>query len=214
MGAIRGSLACVAPTAGRSMSSQPRCERYRSVRPDGRDGEVLVIERQPGMPPPHRHPLTGDPLRRLWDCVPPDERADPMSSHPDLPQFLHADHAIDALRWGLDGLLPVICQSHSTGEVLMFAHANRAALLKTRSTGLATYWSRSRQALWTKGETSGNLQRIVEIRPDCDGDCLLYLVEADGPACHTGRRSCFSWRMGPDGSIACDRPILDQRLSL
>jgi phosphoribosyl-AMP cyclohydrolase len=134
-----------------------------------------------------------------------------MSSHPDLPLFLPADLAIDALRWGPDGLLPVICQSHPTGEVLMFAHANRVALQMTRSSGLATYWSRSRQALWTKGETSGNLQRMVEIRPDCDGDCLLYLVTADGPACHTGRRSCFSWRVCDDGSIVCDRSILNQR---
>jgi phosphoribosyl-AMP cyclohydrolase len=131
-----------------------------------------------------------------------------MSSNPDLPPFLPADQAVEALRWGPDGLLPVICQSHATGEVLMFAHANRAALQITRSTGWATYWSRSRQALWTKGETSGHLQRIVEIRPDCDGDCLLYRVIADGPACHTGRRSCFSWLFGPDGSIQCDRPIM------
>lgn len=132
-----------------------------------------------------------------------------MSSHPDLPPFLPADQAIDALRWGPDGLLPVICQRHATGEILMFAHANRAALAATRSTGLATYWSRSRQRLWTKGEISGNVQRIREIRPDCDGDCLLYVVDADGPACHTGRRSCFSWRLDDDGSIRCDRTVLD-----
>jgi len=133
-----------------------------------------------------------------------------MSSHRDLPQHLPSEIAIDALRWHADGLLPVIAHDCRTGEVLMFAYANRAALEHTRRTAWATYWSRSRRALWLKGETSGNRQRVVGIRVDCDGDCLLYQVQVDGPACHTGRRSCFSWQLLADGSVVCDLPIMEQ----
>ncbi|MEM0340772.1 MAG: phosphoribosyl-AMP cyclohydrolase [Acidilobaceae archaeon] len=89
------------------------------------------------------------------------------------------------------GLVPVIVQDVKTKEVLMLAYANRESLEKTMATGLAHFWSRSRNRLWMKGETSGNVMKVVEIRVDCDGDSLLYLVEASGPACHTGNRSCF-----------------------
>jgi phosphoribosyl-ATP pyrophosphohydrolase/phosphoribosyl-AMP cyclohydrolase len=89
------------------------------------------------------------------------------------------------------GLVPVIAQDANTGEVLMLAYANREAVEKTIETGEAHYYSRSRGELWRKGKTSGNTQRVVEVRLDCDGDALLYRVEPAGPACHTGERSCF-----------------------
>lgn len=96
-----------------------------------------------------------------------------------------------SLRFDPRGLVPVIAQDHASGEVLMLAWMNAAALARTLETGRLTYWSRSRAALWVKGETSGHVQRLVELRLDCDRDCLLALVEQVGPPCHTGRRSCF-----------------------
>ena len=89
------------------------------------------------------------------------------------------------------GLVPVIAQDHASGQVLMFAWMNAEAVAATLETGKVTYWSRSRGAFWVKGETSGHHQRLVELRVDCDRDCLLVLVEQTGPACHTGRRTCF-----------------------
>ena len=89
------------------------------------------------------------------------------------------------------GLIPVIAQDHASGEVLMFAWMNAEAVARTLATGRVTYWSRSRTAFWVKGETSGHLQRLVELRIDCDRDSILALVEQEGPACHTNRRSCF-----------------------
>lgn len=116
--------------------------------------------------------------------------------------------APDLVRWGPDGLAPVIVQSHDGGEILMFAHADRDALLRTLATAEATFFSRSRNAQWVKGATSGHRQRVVEVRTDCDGDVLLYRVDAPGPACHQLRRSCFSNRIDPDGSVHCDRPVI------
>jgi len=89
------------------------------------------------------------------------------------------------------GLLPVVVQDRRSGDVLMVAWANAEALLRTAETGLAHFWSRSRQALWRKGETSGNGLRVIEARADCDRDTLLLVVEPEGPACHAGTRSCF-----------------------
>jgi phosphoribosyl-AMP cyclohydrolase len=89
------------------------------------------------------------------------------------------------------GLIPVIAQDAVAGDVLMFAWMNAEAVERTLETGQVTYWSRSRAAFWIKGETSGHVQRLVEMRLDCDRDCLLVLVEQTGPACHTHRRSCF-----------------------
>lgn len=95
------------------------------------------------------------------------------------------------LNYDSNGLIPAIVQHARTGEVLMLGYMNEAALGRTRETGLVTFWSRSRQELWTKGATSGNLLRLVALRQDCDGDTLLVLAEPDGPTCHTGARSCF-----------------------
>jgi phosphoribosyl-AMP cyclohydrolase len=96
-----------------------------------------------------------------------------------------------SLRFDAAGLVPAIAQDHASGEVLMMAWMNAGAVARTLETGRVTYWSRSRKGFWVKGETSGNVQRLVEMRLDCDRDCLLVLVEQTGPACHTGRRSCF-----------------------
>ena len=95
------------------------------------------------------------------------------------------------LRYDDRGLIPAIAQDHATGEVLMMAWMNAEAVTRTLDTRRVTYWSRSRRAFWIKGETSGHMQRLVEFRFDCDADCLLVTVDQTGPACHTGRRSCF-----------------------
>lgn len=118
-------------------------------------------------------------------------------SEPDVtaPEWL-AEVRMDA-----QGLVPVIAQQHDTGEVLMVAWMNRAALAETVTTGQVCYFSRSRNGLWRKGETSGQRQRLVELRLDCDGDALLALVDQTGVACHTGRRSCF-YRAVRDGALA------------
>lgn len=96
------------------------------------------------------------------------------------------------VRYDDRGLVPVVVQQWDTGEVLMVAWMDAEALRRTRDTGRATYWSRSRQEYWVKGETSGHLQDVREIRVDCDGDTLLLLVDQHGVACHTGARTCFT----------------------
>lgn len=95
------------------------------------------------------------------------------------------------LTYDARGLIPAIAQEDETGEVLMLAWMNAEAVARTLKTGRVTYWSRSRQAFWVKGETSGHVQELVEMRVDCDRDCLLLLIRQTGPACHTQRRSCF-----------------------
>ena len=102
------------------------------------------------------------------------------------------NNRLSAVRFGADGLVPVVTQESRSGDVLMVAFANRDALNRTLATGLAHYYSRSRGVLWQKGETSGHVQRVVEVRLDCDADSILYRVEQTGPACHTGTRTCFS----------------------
>ncbi|WP_322865805.1 phosphoribosyl-AMP cyclohydrolase [Aquicoccus sp. G2-2] len=96
-----------------------------------------------------------------------------------------------SLTFNEQGLLPVIAQAVDGGDVLMLAWMNAEAVARTLETGRVTYWSRSRQAFWVKGESSGHVQRLIEMRVDCDRDCLLVLVEQEGPACHTNRQSCF-----------------------
>lgn len=95
------------------------------------------------------------------------------------------------LSYDTKGLVPVIAQQEGSGEVLMLAWMNAEAVAKTLATGRVTYWSRSRQSFWIKGETSGHIQELVDLRVDCDRDCLLAVVRQTGPACHTNRRSCF-----------------------
>ena len=105
------------------------------------------------------------------------------------------DAFLSAVKFSDDGLVPVIAQSHTSGAVLMLAWMNRHTLEKTLSTGHVTYWSRSRAKAWRKGESSGNVQRLVEAWIDCDGDTLLLKVDQLGPACHTGAPSCFFRRL-------------------
>lgn len=108
------------------------------------------------------------------------------------------DNWLDAVHFGDDGLVPVVAQSALSGEVLMVAYADREALERTHATGAAHYHSRSRAKLWKKGETSGHEQAVREMRVDCDGDAVLYVVRQTGPACHTGAPTCFG---GPTGAV-------------
>jgi phosphoribosyl-AMP cyclohydrolase len=107
---------------------------------------------------------------------------------------------LGAIQWDGEGLVPAIAQQHDTGEVLMTAWMNRAAVAETVATGRVCYWSRSRARLWRKGESSGQVQHLKELRVDCDGDTLLLLVDQEGVACHTGRRACF-FRALRDGRL-------------
>ncbi len=113
-----------------------------------------------------------------------------------------------AIKFNHDGLIPAIAQQHDSGEVLMMAWMNLTAIQETLATGRVCYWSRSRQSLWRKGESSGQQQKLVEMRLDCDGDTILLLVEQTGVACHTGRRSCFYLAMAQDGTLTERLPVL------
>jgi phosphoribosyl-AMP cyclohydrolase len=105
---------------------------------------------------------------------------------------------LSALKWDGNGLIPAIVQQHDSGEVLMVAWMNEESLAKTLETSETWFWSRSRKELWHKGATSGDTQRVTEVRFDCDADTLLVLVDAAGPACHTGERTCFFRVLGRD----------------
>jgi len=110
------------------------------------------------------------------------------------------EELLTLVTFNADGLVPAIAQQHDTGEVLMMAWMNRDAIDETLDTGRVCYYSRSRAGLWRKGETSGQIQYLKELRIDCDGDTLLLLVDQTGVACHTGRRSCF-YRAAKDGAV-------------
>lgn len=112
-----------------------------------------------------------------------------------------------SLKYDAQGLIPCIAQDHANGEVLMMAWMNPAALARTLATGQMTYWSRSRAAFWAKGATSGHVQTLVELRIDCDRDCLLALVSQEGPACHTNRRSCFYTALRDGQEVVIADPI-------
>ncbi len=115
---------------------------------------------------------------------------------------------LDKLNWPADGLLPAIAQDAASGDILMVAWMNRAALAKTAELGEAVYWSRSRQKLWHKGEESGHTQKVLDIRTDCDEDVILLKVEQQGGiACHTGRHSCFFQRL-ENGTWQAVEPVL------
>ena len=113
-----------------------------------------------------------------------------------------------SLKYDANGLIPCIAQDHVSGEVLMMAWMNAAAVGRTLESGRVTYWSRSRGAFWVKGETSGHHQRLVELRVDCDRDALLALVEQAGPACHTNRRSCFYMAVRDGGEVVISEPMV------
>ncbi len=115
---------------------------------------------------------------------------------------------LDEIKWTDDGLVPVIAQDHQNGEILMFAWMNKESLALSVQEGRAIYWSRSRNRLWRKGEESGHIQRIKDVRLDCDNDVVLLKVEQiGGIACHTGRRSCF-FQQYQDGKWAAVEPVL------
>jgi len=115
---------------------------------------------------------------------------------------------LDEVNWDVNGLVPVIAQEHDTGRILMFAWMNREALQLSYDTKQAVYWSRSRNRLWRKGEESGHVQKIHEIRLDCDEDVILMQVEqVGGIACHTGRHNCFFKKLA-DGNWLVDQPVI------
>ncbi|MFO7770480.1 MAG: phosphoribosyl-AMP cyclohydrolase [Roseovarius gahaiensis] len=114
-----------------------------------------------------------------------------------------------SLKYDDRGLIPAIAQDAQTGEVLMMAWMNAQAVTRTLETGKVTYWSRSRQAFWIKGETSGHVQELVDFRVDCDRDCLLVLINQTGPACHTNRRSCFYTAVRDGEEVELMTPMSD-----
>jgi phosphoribosyl-AMP cyclohydrolase len=116
---------------------------------------------------------------------------------------------MDVLSFDANGLVAAIAQRHETGEVLMLAWMNRDAVRETLETGRVTYWSRSRKALWRKGESSGHIQTLRSFRIDCDGDALLLGVDQIGAACHTNRPNCFFREVGEDGLVTISEPIED-----
>lgn len=113
----------------------------------------------------------------------------------------------ETLIYNDQGLLPAIAQDAVSGEVLMMAWMNAQAIERTLRTGRVTYWSRSREAFWVKGETSGHVQHLVSMRVDCDRDCLLMHVRQSGPACHTGRRSCFYTELCDGAEVEIMAPV-------
>ncbi|MEJ1342362.1 MAG: phosphoribosyl-AMP cyclohydrolase [Candidatus Sedimenticola sp. (ex Thyasira tokunagai)] len=122
---------------------------------------------------------------------------------------LPLEQVLDELPYNSDGLVPAIAQQHDSGEVLMMAWMNRDALEETLQKGRVCYWSRSRRKLWRKGESSGQVQELKEVRFDCDGDTLLLQVDQTGPACHTGRRSCFYNAVRGDRVEVVSEPLID-----
>ncbi|CTQ50600.1 phosphoribosyl-AMP cyclohydrolase [Jannaschia donghaensis] len=112
------------------------------------------------------------------------------------------------LRYDAAGLIPCIAQDYATGEVLMMAWMNADAVARTLKSGRVTYWSRSRQAFWIKGETSGHVQKLIDLRVDCDRDCLLARVDQTGPACHTNRRSCFYIAVRNGDEVELSKPMI------
>ena len=117
--------------------------------------------------------------------------------------------ALEGLKYGEDGLIPAIAQQYGSGEVLMMAWMNRSSIEETLKTGRVCYWSRSRQAYWRKGESSGQVQHLKSMAFDCDGDAILLKVDQTGPACHTGRRSCFFHRVVAEQVVIDSDPIID-----
>lgn len=125
-----------------------------------------------------------------------------MSSKTQKPQDI-----VEALKYNADGLIPAIAQQYDSGEILMMAWMNKEAVAETLKTGKICYYSRSRQKLWRKGESSGQQQELIDFRTDCDSDTVLIKVDQTGVACHTGRRSCFSWA-ARDGKIEAVEEVL------
>lgn len=120
-----------------------------------------------------------------------------------------AEDVLSAIPWNTDGLIPAIAQQYDSDEVLMMAWMNRLALEETLNTGRVCYWSRSRSRFWRKGEQSGQIQLLKEAFLDCDGDTLLLKVDQTGPACHTGRKSCFYTALNASEARVVNAPLID-----
>ena len=119
---------------------------------------------------------------------------------------------LESLKYNREGLIPAIAQQYKSGEVLMMAWMNRASIEETLQTGRVCYWSRSRQAYWRKGESSGQVQQLKSMAFDCDGDTILLKVNQTGPACHSGRRSCFFHRVDGEQVVIDSDPIIDPEI--
>ncbi|GAB2593476.1 phosphoribosyl-AMP cyclohydrolase [Nitrincola alkalisediminis] len=133
----------------------------------------------------------------IWQTL---EEADQSDSFP-------LEDILSAIPWNQDGLIAAIAQEHDTKDMLMLAWMNKEALIETLSTRQVCYWSRSRQSLWRKGETSGHVQHLIDARFDCDGDALLLIVNQQGAACHTGRPNCFYNAIrGEQIVVTCSKP--------
>ena len=119
------------------------------------------------------------------------------------------DEVLETISFDSNGLVPAIAQQHDSGEILMMAWMNAESICETLETGRVCYWSRSRQSLWRKGESSGQIQSLQELRVDCDGDTLLLQVDQTGVACHTGRRSCFYRAVRNDEVVTIAEQLVD-----
>jgi len=166
--------------------TQPFCDGSQSYR------KVTNVRRQP------QQQLNENKLMNTFSELAEAKAGDRFSTSGVL-QKLKFDHA---------GLIPAIAQQYDTRKVLMMAWMNQAALNETLASGTATYWSRSRKSLWRKGETSGQTQQLKSIRIDCDGDTLLLTVDQTGPACHTGRESCFFCEVDDQEISVLDNPLI------
>lgn len=134
-----------------------------------------------------------------------------INAQPAIPSDTFIEQFIAQLKFNEDGLIPAVAQQHDTGEVLMMAWMNSTSIAETLKNNRVCYWSRSRQSLWRKGESSGQVQLLKSFRIDCDADTLLLEVDQTGPACHTGRRSCFYQVVKGSELITDSEPLIDPK---
>ena len=134
-----------------------------------------------------------------------------MNLFSDVGRIKKVDQVLIELKYNADGLIPAIAQQYDSGEVLMLAWMNKVSIEETLQTKRVCYWSRSRQAFWRKGESSGQIQQLKEMSFDCDADTLLLKVDQTGPACHTGRRSCFFYQIVDDVVEVSSEPLIDPK---
>lgn len=134
-----------------------------------------------------------------------------INAQPAIPSDTFIEQFIAQLKFNEDGLIPAVAQQHDTGEVLMMAWMNSTSIAETLKNNRVCYWSRSRQSLWRKGESSGQVQLLKSFRIDCDADTLLLEVDQTGPACHTGRRSCFYRVVKGSELITDSEPLIDPK---
>lgn len=134
-----------------------------------------------------------------------------ITAQPAIPSDTFIEQFIAQLKFNEDGLIPAVAQQHDTGEVLMMAWMNSTSIAETLKNYRVCYWSRSRQSLWRKGESSGQVQLLKSFRIDCDADTLLLEVDQTGPACHTGRRSCFYRVVQGNELITDSEPLIDSK---